>query len=158
MAALSRAPSGGLTVPTEFTYRRRVEFADTDTANVAHFTALFRYMEEAEHAFYRSLGATAYDWSEEGVSGMPRVAAALEFLRSVRYGDELEIRLVVSEVRTRSIRYEVTFLAEEGGETFEIATGSMTVVSAARRHGERAWSAVELPAVLRDRIESAPTT
>ena len=39
----------------EFRTKRRVEFADTDMAGIIHFTSLFRYMEETEHAFFRSL-------------------------------------------------------------------------------------------------------
>ena len=38
-------------------YKRRVEFAETDMAGQVHFSNFFRYMEAAEHAFFRSLGA-----------------------------------------------------------------------------------------------------
>ena len=93
----------------EFIFRRRVEFAETDTAGVAHFTAFFRWMEEAEHALYRSVGGSAYRWGPEGVEGMPRTAASCEYLRSVRYGDELHVRLIVREMTERSITYDVEF-------------------------------------------------
>ena len=38
------------------TYRRRVEFAETDAAGIVHFSVFFRYMEEAEHALWRNAG------------------------------------------------------------------------------------------------------
>ena len=43
-------------MPYEFKAVRRVEFSDTDMAGIVHFANFFRYMETAEHGFYRSLG------------------------------------------------------------------------------------------------------
>ena len=40
----------------EFSIRRRVQFAETDLAGIAHFSNFVRWMEETEHAFFRSLG------------------------------------------------------------------------------------------------------
>ena len=137
-----------------FAYRRRVEFADTDTAGMSHFTSLFRYMEEAEHAFYRSLGAVAFEWREDGVVGMPRVAVSGEFLAPVRYGDEVEVRLIVRRVGTKSIHYAVEIARMAPGDPVAVARGTMTVVFAARRHGEREYVGVELPKGLRARLEA----
>ena len=39
-----------------FSMTRSVTFAETDMAGILHFSNYFRYMEEAEHAFFRSLG------------------------------------------------------------------------------------------------------
>lgn len=144
----------------EFTWRRRVEFAETDTAGVAHFASFFRWMEEAEHALYRSVGGTAYRWDEDGVEGMPRSAASCEYRRPVRYGDELEIRLIVREMTERSITYEVEFhRAGAEGPAVEVpelvARGSMRVVHVVRPHGAREWQATPLPAILRESLEPA---
>ena len=38
-------------MPEAFRCTRQVEFNDTDMAGIAHFTAFFRWMEEAETAF-----------------------------------------------------------------------------------------------------------
>ena len=40
----------------EFQITRRVEFSETDLAGIMHFSNFFRFMESAEHAFFRSLG------------------------------------------------------------------------------------------------------
>ena len=40
----------------EFQITRRVEFSETDLAGIMHFSNFFRFMESAEHAFWRSLG------------------------------------------------------------------------------------------------------
>ena len=43
-------------MPYEFKITRRVEFSDTDMEGIMHYSNYFRFMETAEHAFFRSLG------------------------------------------------------------------------------------------------------
>jgi len=130
-----------------------VEFADTDAATLIHFTSLFRYMEEAEHAFYRSLGASAFEWTETGYAGMPRVAASCEFLGPIRYGQEVEIRLILREKRSKVLRYDAEFTRMDGERGTLVARGSMTVIHACRAHGDLDWAGSELPADLLAQLE-----
>ncbi len=44
----------------DFRTKRRIEFAETDMAGIVHFSNYFRYMEETEHEFLRSLGLTGH--------------------------------------------------------------------------------------------------
>jgi len=44
----------------EFKAVRRVEFSDTDTAGIMHYSNYFRFMETAEHGFFRSLGLSIF--------------------------------------------------------------------------------------------------
>ena len=110
-----------------FRYRRRVEFAETDLAGIAHFSAFFRYMEEAEHALWRSAGMSI---APPGQAGWARVAAALDFKAPLRFEDEFDVFLEIAEVGRRKIRYAVTFAH---GEQL-IATGSMTTVPVTKRN------------------------
>jgi acyl-CoA thioester hydrolase len=41
---------------SRYIHRRRVLFHETDMAGIVHFSNFFKYMEEAEHSFMRSLG------------------------------------------------------------------------------------------------------
>jgi YbgC/YbaW family acyl-CoA thioester hydrolase len=141
---------------SEFSYARRVEFADTDAAGVAHFASFFRYMEEAEHAFYRSLGSSAYRLEEDRVEGMPRVSASCEYLSPVRYDDELAVHLLVREKTPKAIGYEVRFERTGGPEPVTVARGTMKVVHVTRGHGALQWTVTELPAALLEGIEAAP--
>ena len=43
-------------MPLKFTFTRRVQFFDTDMAGIVHFANFYRFMEEAEHEMFRSLG------------------------------------------------------------------------------------------------------
>jgi len=140
----------------EFTYRRRVEFAETDAAGVCHFASFFRFMEEAEPAFYRSLGAAAYRDEAGRIEGMPRVAVSCEYLSPARYADELEVRLSVREKTAKAIEYAVRFRVVRDGEAATVARGTMRVVHVVREAGEADWRPADLPARLRDAIEVAP--
>ena len=110
-------------------------------------------MEEAEHAFYRSLGASAFERTDEGFRGMPRVRADLEFLGPVRYGDEVDVRLILREKRPKVLRYDAE-VSRVGGDL--VARGGMTVVCARRSHGSPDWSGTELPTELLDRLDPVP--
>ena len=141
---------------SEFVYRRRVEFADTDTANLIHFTALLKFMEEAEHAFYRSLALefVGFRWSGDSVFGMPRVSVSCDYLGAVRYGDEVDVRLRVREVRRKAIRYAADFTVERPGGREVVARSDWTVVCARREHGSLEWRGEEIPPRLKDRLRA----
>lgn len=138
-----------------FLYRRRVEFSDTDTAQLIHFTALLRYMEEAEHAFYRSLGIAGYEWRPDGVTGIPRVSVRCEYLAPLRYAEEVEVRLLVKEVRTKAIRYEADFVVARPDGDSTVAKGEMTVVYATRQHGSLDWAGAPIPTEMKNAIAVA---
>ncbi len=139
---------------SEFVYTRRVEFADTDTANLIHFTALLKFMEEAEHALYRSLDCVGYRWSQDSVFGMPRVSVSCDYLGAVRYGDAVDVRLRVKEVRRKAIRYTAEFTIERSGEREVVARSDWTVVCARREHGSLDWQGIEIPPPLKVRLEA----
>jgi len=125
-------------VPAEFIYRRRVQFADTDMAGIVHFSMYFRYMEEAEHALWRSVGLQIAP--PDGTVGFPRVAAACDFKAPLRFEEEFEVHVRVETVGRRSLKYGFTL--RRGDDI--LATGSMTSVSVERVPGGGVRS-VELP-------------
>lgn len=125
-------------MPAEFTYRRRVQFAETDLAGIVHFSWYFRYMEEAEHALWRSLGLQIAP--PGGQVGYPRVSASCDFKGPLRFEDEFEVGVRVEAVGRRSLKYGFTL--RRGDEI--LAIGAMTSVCVTHRQGESVQS-VELP-------------
>ena len=115
-------------MPAEFRLTRRVEFAETDMAGIVHFSNFFRMMEATEHAFFRSLGFTIHGHEEGATTGWPRVSASCDYARPLRFEEEVEIQLVVAEVRSRAVRYEFTFRKVADGT--EVARGQLTAVCA----------------------------
>jgi acyl-CoA thioester hydrolase len=81
------------------TLRTRVAWIDTDAGGRIHFTAVFRWVEAAETALGRDLGLLD-DWAS-----FPRRAVEAEYLRVLRFEDEIEVELRPERVGTTSITY-----------------------------------------------------
>lgn len=146
-----------------FTYRRRVEFADTDVAGIMHFSNFYRFMEVAEHAFYRSLGFSVHPFQdkEEGEGphvAWPRVHASADFVLPLRFEEEVEIELLVEEMRDKVIRYFFRFWKNPDSESERAvaATGRFTVVCVTFNAETRRMKAVAIPDEWREKIGVAP--
>ncbi len=133
---------------SEFTLRRRVQFAECDPAGILHFSRFFRFMEEAEHAMWRAVGLTIED--RESDVGFPRVAAAFDYSAPLQFEDEVEIRIQVVKKSDRSMGYRCTITRQ--GRT--VATGTMTIACVDRR--SRPLRATSIPADMADRFEATP--
>ncbi|GAB4140770.1 MAG: thioesterase family protein [Planctomycetaceae bacterium] len=132
----------------QFTTTRFVEFSETDMAGIVHFANFYRYMEEAEHRFFRSLGLSIMDHQPDGsIIGWPRVAASCSFEAPAFYEDEIEIRLNVVNMGRRSLTIEAEFWR---GET-RLAHGEMKTVCCLIRHGEKI-SSMDIPNHYREKL------
>jgi len=134
---------------SEYTLRRRVLFYEVDSAGIVHFSNYFRYMEEAEHALWRAAGLSIVR-REAGV-GFPRVAAAFEYHRPLRFDDEFDVRIQVTAVRERSMRYRCTLMRGEE----KIATGTVAVVCV-EVEADGSMMAVALPPTIAGRFTAVP--
>lgn len=139
-------------MPDTFTLRRRVQFAETDMAGIAHFSNYFRWMEEVEHAFFRSLGLSVAMRHDGAEIGWPRVNVGCEYRGPVRFEDELELRLRVTKVGGKSLSYEVDFLL--AGKS--VALGKTTSVCCVLEDGK--MRSVPIPEPVRAKLggSSAP--
>jgi acyl-CoA thioester hydrolase len=147
-------------MPYEFKAVRHVEFSETDMAGIVHFSNFFRYMETAEHAFYRSLGASVLLDHLEPPLGFPRVHAECDYRKPLAFEDNVEIHLLVREKRSRVLSYLFKFNkvmppGASGDALVEVARGILTVVCVAH-HRDGRMEAVAIPAELGDQIEVAP--
>lgn len=142
-------------MPYEFKLTRRIEFAETDMAGIVHFSNFFRMMEMTEHAFFRSLGFSIHAEVGGEIIGWPRVSATCDYARPLRFEDEVEIRLMIAEIRQRSIRYQFTFT--KSGESAEIARGSVVAVCATVDPVTRQLAPRAIPESLREQLRQAPS-
>ena len=106
-----------------FKTERRVEFADTDLAGIAHFTAFYRYMEEAEHAFLRDRGLSVILQDDRGKLGFPKLSATCNYQRPARYDDVLDVTLRAACLDGKSIIYECDF----AHQATKVAEGKLQV-------------------------------
>jgi YbgC/YbaW family acyl-CoA thioester hydrolase len=88
--------------------RTRVAWVDTDAGGRIHFTAAFRWAEQAETALMRRLGLL-----DSGCGDYPRRKVEAEYLKVLRFEDEIEIRLRVENVGRTSVTYSWT-VAKDG--------------------------------------------
>jgi acyl-CoA thioester hydrolase len=93
----------------DFQTTRRIEFADTDMAGMAHFSAYFRLMEEAEHEFLRSLGLSVFLSDDAGPISFPRVKATCDYRAALKFEDTVAIAVRVTRVGEKSVTYRFAF-------------------------------------------------
>ena len=136
-------------MPSEYRFRRRVQFYETDAAGIVHFSWFFRYMEEAEHALWREAGLSIAPPGAE--IGWPRVAASFDFHSALRFEEEFDVWLRVAGMTKKTIRYTCRLAR---GET-KIATGTLTVACVYQRPNEP-MRAVEIPPEIAARFQVAP--
>lgn len=133
----------------QFITKRRVEFSHTDMAGVAHFAEFFRYMESAEHEFFRSAGLSVHQAREDGTPlSWPRVSCAFDFIKPLVFEEEFEIHLKVGRVGERSVTYTVEIIS--GGDLR--ARGRCTTVCCAM--SEHGMEAVPIPGPYRQALTS----
>ena len=144
-----------------FLYRRRVEFADTDTAGIMHFSNFFRFMEVTEHAFLRSLGLSVHpaDTASEPQVGWPRVHASADYRLPLRFEEEVEVELLIEKIDSRTMTYFFQFWKNPDEEEARAlsATGRITVVCVNIHPDTGDMKAVAVPPEFSNLIEIAPS-
>jgi acyl-CoA thioester hydrolase len=143
-------------VAYEFKLTRQVEFSETDMAGIVHFSVFFRYMEAAEHAFFRSLGLSIHTTGFGEPLGWPRVHADCDFRYPLRFEDVVEINLLVREKKTRSLVYTFIFHKMNEPPVKEIARGTLAVACVTRDEVSGKFTGVPIPAAIADKIDVAP--
>jgi YbgC/YbaW family acyl-CoA thioester hydrolase len=134
-------------------YRRRVEFAETDAAGMVHFSVFFRYMEEAEHAVWRAAGL---DIAKPGKSAdgtgdlsWPRISATFDFKAPLHFQEEFEVRTEMAAVTRSTIQWKHTLMR---GETL-IGSGSVTAVCV-KKHADGSMKSEAIPPAIVEKLRS----
>jgi YbgC/YbaW family acyl-CoA thioester hydrolase len=134
----------------EFSTTHRVQFSETDMAGVVHFSNFFRWMEEVEHAFFRSLGLSVA-MTHDGVDiGWPRVSVSCDYFAPARFEDEIRLNLRVVKVGKKSLNYEVDFFRGEQRIAHGKATSVCCMISAG------GMAATTIPDALLHRLAPGP--
>lgn len=110
--------------PQTFRTTRRVEFSDTDAAGIAHFTAFFRWMEQAEHELLRSLGLSVFMPVEDREITWPRVSSKCDFRSMAKFEETLEIAVTISRLGEKSVTWSFQFTIGSR----DVASGEITAV------------------------------
>jgi acyl-CoA thioester hydrolase len=146
---------GGPVWAGPFLHSRRVEFSDTDMAGVVHFAQYFRYMENAEHEYWRSIGYSAFGRFDGIRVGWPRVHAECHFRRPLHFEDLAQVEVYVVSVGKSSVEFRhAVFRGDPAGQQLA-ATGRITVACIDMDRGAD-FASIMIPPSLRERIAVAP--
>lgn len=142
----------------EFKHTRQVEFFETDTAGIMHFSNFFRYMEITEHSFFRSLGLSVHtDQGNGKVIGWPRIQASCDYKAPLRFEDNVEIQLLVTEKNKKVLGYTFIFRKQQDDEWIEVARGNLKVVCAMLDDITQTMKSVSMPKAFDETIEVVPS-
>jgi YbgC/YbaW family acyl-CoA thioester hydrolase len=142
----------GYFMASSFEMTRRVEFCETDMAGIVHFSNFYKWMEQAEHEFFRTQGLSIVRHLPDGSTiGWPRVSAQCRFESPARYEDILTVILTVQRIGMKSLTFDVVF---RNGDR-NIARGSMKTVCCVLRPG-LGLESLEIPDEYRSRFEEHP--
>jgi 4-hydroxybenzoyl-CoA thioesterase/acyl-CoA thioester hydrolase len=136
-------------MPAEYRTTRRVEWADTDTAGIIHFSRYFCFMEEVEHEFLRSVGLSCMMEIDGVRITWPRVNASCRYIRPVRFEDVLDVQLAVQRIGQKSVTFDFAF-SHNGTE---VARGQ--VVTACCRIDNGHLTGILIPPRIRTMFEAA---
>jgi len=134
-----------------FTHKRTVQFAETDMAGVMHFSNYFRVMEEAEHAFWRSIGQSVHATTDKKTISWPRVAVSCSYVAPVQFEEELTVRISVAKIGRRSLTTRYDFACGDR----EVAHGEMKTVCC--EVGDGKFQSIDIPPHIRALLEAHPS-
>ena len=97
------------TRPGSVAVERRVEWVDTDASGHHHNSAVMRWFEVAEARLLDQRGIL-----HDVYGHLPRVRTEVDFLRSVRFGEEIEMEAWVDEVGSSSVAFGFEMRADGG--------------------------------------------
>src|SRR5262245_26866166 len=96
-------------------------------------------MEEAEHALWREAGLSIHP--PDSSMGWPRVAAACEFHRALRFEEEFDVAIRVTEITKRTMSYACEMT--QNGRS--VATGSLKIACVSKQ-ADGSMRSTDIPA------------
>jgi YbgC/YbaW family acyl-CoA thioester hydrolase len=124
-----------------------VRFGDLDAAGIAYYPNLVNFLHEAFEDFFTGHVGRPYPQVFEEGLGSPTVKLEMEFLSPVRYGDHVDVEVVVEHVGTSSVRVRYS-ASVEGRPVFQ-ARNTMVIVDM------ESFRPTAVPGWLRERFEAA---
>lgn len=107
-----------------------VRFGDVDKAGIVYQPVIHHYLHVAMEDFFGDYVGVSYHQlvGAERV-GFPAVADSTSYLRPIKYGDVLEIKIYVSKVGTTSVTLEYEVAGKGSGELLARATQTRVTVN-----------------------------
>lgn len=123
-----------LAAPVGFSHELRVRFQDVDAASIVFFARILDYCHDAYVAFLADAGCPLDASLRESRWMAPLVHAEADFIRPLRFGDRVLVRLVAA--RVRESRYTVGYRLERPSDLADDALTSGQVAGEAVAVGQ----------------------
>lgn len=102
------------------TYRRKINYYETDQMSIVHHSNYIRYFEEARLFWLEQVGLP-YDKIEASGIIIPVTFVDCQYLKPLHYGEEVEI--VVRLKKCNAIKFEISYeIYRENGDERELCT------------------------------------
>ena len=137
---------------TTYTTTRQVEFSETDMAGIMHFANFYRWMENVEHEFFRSMGLSIHTKLDGQHIGWPRLESTCKFKRPLKFEEIVIIDLSIEEITQKTVTYKFEFKKELDGEILRVAQGQMTTVCATVEPSTGKLAAIPIPELIRNKL------
>jgi len=85
--------------------RVRVRFGETDLMGIVHHGSYVTYMEVGRVEWLRRRGVVYADWAKSGLH-LAVVELTLRYLAPARFDDELDVEVLLGQVRAASVRFD----------------------------------------------------
>ena len=134
--------------PLMFEVKLRTRWSDSDAAGIVYFANHFTFVEQAEEELFRSHGVNRHELLQKYKVWMPRVEAFSKYVRPIKIGVPIRVRLNPQFKGLKTIRYDFEILDDLKSE--KLAEGYVTVVcvDAAR------FKATPIPDAIRSAIDA----
>jgi YbgC/YbaW family acyl-CoA thioester hydrolase len=123
--------------------RLQTYWSDCDSAGIVYFGNFWRLCEQVEEELYLRAGKPRQSLLDAHSVWMPRVEAHVKFVRPIRNGAAIRVRMDPQFKGEKTVRFDFQMLDDQTGS--ELASGYMTVVCVDRAN----FRATALPAEIR---------
>src|ERR1044071_3585447 len=107
--------------------RIQVRFGDVDKAGIVYYPRIFHYLHIAQEDFFAEYVGTAYDrLINEDRIGFPTVSDSTDFLKTLNYGDVLEVVVHISRVGQSSATFEFR-IYKQGSDELRVRSSQVKV-------------------------------
>ena len=132
-----------------FEMRLQTYWSDCDSACIVFYANYFRFLEQAEEELFRKAGLDRQALLLGNRVWMPRVETFAKFIRPIRLGGAIRVRLHPQLKGEVTVRYDFELLDDATGE--KITEGYLTVVCVDATH----FKATPIPEPIRNAIIAA---
>src|SRR6476660_4863398 len=109
-----------------FEAKMRTHWHDADPAGIVYFANHFTFVEQAEEEQFRARGGNRQELLQQHKVWLPRVEAFSKYVRPIKIGAMIRVRLNPQPKGLKTIRYEFEILDDASSE--KLAEGYVIVV------------------------------